>query len=150
MSHFSRKKLRFLAPQFGPINTLWSKPRNRVLSFLFHASCPIWTKGFKSIAICYIRLLKTLSCVEGVGYFYCFVFIERAKGTWRGEEASSFLHSCARASSKFLLQPYNFQQGFGGRLASPSLLFSGLFNRFNWHSFKARAGLKDVKRKNVI
>ena len=37
----------------------------------------------------------------------------------------------ARASSKFLLPAYKLQQGFGGRLASPSLLFSGLFNRFD-------------------
>ena len=34
MNHFSRKNLRFLAPQFGPISTLSSKQRNRVVSFL--------------------------------------------------------------------------------------------------------------------
>ena len=44
MSHFSRKKLRFLAPEFGPINTLWSKPRNRVLAVLLIHHAPFELK----------------------------------------------------------------------------------------------------------
>ena len=67
MNHFSRKNLRVLAPQFGPISTLSSKQRNRVVSFLLIHHAPFELKGFKSIAICYMRLLKTLSCVEGFG-----------------------------------------------------------------------------------
>ena len=67
MSHFSRKNLRFLAPQFGPINILWCKPQNRVLAFSLIHHAPFKLKGFKSIAICLMCLLETLSCVEGVG-----------------------------------------------------------------------------------
>ena len=67
MSHFSRKNLRFLAPQFGPIDTLFSKLRNRVLAFLLIHHAPFELKGFKSIVICYMCLLETLSCVEGYG-----------------------------------------------------------------------------------
>ena len=40
MNHFSRKNLRFLAPQFGPISTLSSKQRNRVVSFLLIDHAP--------------------------------------------------------------------------------------------------------------
>ena len=54
MSHFSRKNLRFLAPQFGPINILSSKQRNRVLTFLLKHHALFELKGFKSIAIGYM------------------------------------------------------------------------------------------------
>ena len=67
MNHFSRKNLRFLAPQFGPISTLSSKQRNRVVSFLLIHHAPFELKVTKSIAICSMYLLETVTCVAGVG-----------------------------------------------------------------------------------
>ena len=66
MNHFCRKNLRFLAPQFGPINILSSKQRNRVLTFLLIHHALFELKGFKSIAIGYMCLLETVSCVTDV------------------------------------------------------------------------------------
>ena len=53
-----------------------------------------------------------------------FCFYRAREGDMKGRGGLSFSALVrARASSKFLLQPYNLQQGFGGRLASQSLLF---------------------------
>ena len=68
MNHFSRKNLRFLAPYLvllDPINILSSKQRNRVLIFLLIHHALFELKGFKSIAIGYMCLLETLSCMTG-------------------------------------------------------------------------------------
>ena len=59
----------------------------------------------------------------------------------------------ARASSKFLLPSYKLQQGFGGHLASPTLLLSSLFSRFDIavkSTDQRQSWSKEVKRKNVI
>ena len=65
-------------------------------------------------------LLETVSCL----LVLLFRFDRAREGDmWRGEEASPFLLSCTRST------PYKLQQGFGGRLASPSLLLSSLFNK---------------------
>ena len=63
-----------------------------------NTSRPFGLKGFISIAICHMCQLKmTLSSVEGVGQFYCFVFIERAKGTCEGERRPLLFSSRTRA-----------------------------------------------------
>ena len=63
-----------------------------------NTSCPFALKGFISIAICYMcQIEMTLPSVEGAGQFYCFVFIERAKGTCEGERRPLLFSSRARA-----------------------------------------------------
>ena len=128
MSHFSRKKLRFLAPQFGPINTLWSKPRNRVLAVLLIHHAPFELKVSNQL-----QFVIGDPILRGrLWLVLLFRFYRGREGDLKGRGGLSFSPLVrANASSKFLLPSYKLQRGFGGHLASPSLLFSGLFNRFN-------------------
>ena len=129
MNHFSRKNLSFLAPQFGPINTLWSKPRNRVLTFLFNTSFPIIIQI--NCNLLYASIEDPI--VRGrLWLVLLFRFYRAREGDLKGRGGLSFSPLVrANASSKFLLPSYKLQQGFGGHLASPSLLLSSLFSRFD-------------------
>ena len=70
MNDFSRKNLRFFSlffSQIGPFNALLSEQGNRVVSFLSIHHAPFELKVTKSIAICYMYLLETVTCVAGLG-----------------------------------------------------------------------------------
>ena len=130
MNHFSRKRLRFLAPQFGPINTLWSEPRSRVLTFLFNIHHAPFELRFQiNYNLLYLSIGDPI--LRGRRWLVLlFCFYRAREGDMKGRGGLSFsalVRGCIFEISRSTL----LQQGFGGRLASPSLLFSGLFNRFN-------------------